>query len=99
MELHCTDGSIVFAHQLILSARCEYLQILLSSVEPEPGHNRRVLDLDMPKPVLLHVLAYLYSDRVNVRDEEKPALHEACTYLDLLHLRRVCEDGDVGPSK
>jgi hypothetical protein len=96
VELRCINGELFKAHQLVLGARCQYLSILLSTVEPDPEcEMRKVLDVEMTPKVCRVVLTFLYTDRVDIRDEDIPEVHEASTYLDLDYLRRKCEGADA----
>jgi len=82
-------GKIVHAHRVVLAARCAYFRGMFESGMKDAASQTVALD-EIPYPIFMALLEYLYVDSVDVTSELALPLFAAADFLGVEHLKSVC---------
>jgi len=82
-------GQTVFAHRIVLAARCAYFRAMFGSGMREASSTTITLD-DIDYAVFLALLEHLYTDSDHVPPDLALRLFAAADFLGVEHLKQVC---------
>lgn len=81
--------SSLVVNQVVLAARCSYFRGMFESGMRDAGSQRATLD-DIPYPVFMALLEYLYTDSAEVPSNLALPLFAAADFLGVEHLKSLC---------
>ena len=81
--------SSLVVNQVVLAARCSYFRGMFESGMRDAGSQRVTLD-DIPYPVFMALLEYLYTDSAEVPSNLALPLFAAADFLGVEHLKSLC---------
>jgi len=89
------DGKAVYAHRMLLIARCAVFRAMLTGGMRETDSAEITLQ-GLDEEVLLQLLEFIYTDTVEVRPSSALALMVAADRFQLERLQVLCEDAVAG---
>ena len=83
------DGSEIYAHRALLSARSEYFRAMFSSFAE--SHQKMISIIDVSSSIFLSVIEYLYTGTTPITSENVFPLLLAANMYNLSELSSVCQ--------